>query len=161
MWKVDSLEKTLMLGGIGAGGEGDSRGWDGWMASLTRWAWVWVNSGSWWWIGRPGVLRFMGSQKVRHDWVTELTWTEFWKWRVILRILKKDNLPLQSAGIGRFLLNLAEFMAAQYLGFSYLLEALAFHVLSCWVIINYYTFTLDGIIVVRGQNGLVLYRKWA
>ena len=72
MQRVDSLEKTLMLGGIGAGGEGDNRGWDGWMASLTRWTWVWVNSGSWWWTGRPGVLRFMGSQRVRHDWVTEL-----------------------------------------------------------------------------------------
>ena len=47
--------------GLGARGEGDNRGWDGWMASLTRWAWVWMNSGSWWWTGRPGVLRFMGS----------------------------------------------------------------------------------------------------
>ena len=49
-------------------------GWDGWMASLTRWTWVWVNSGSWWWTGRPGVLRFMGSQRVGHDWATELNW---------------------------------------------------------------------------------------
>ena len=56
------------------GGEGDDRGWDGWMASLTRWTWVWVNSGSWWWTGRPGVLQSMGSQRVRHDWVTELNW---------------------------------------------------------------------------------------
>ena len=47
-----------------------------WMASLTQWMWVWVNSGSWWWTGRPGVLRFMGSQRVGHDWATELTWTE-------------------------------------------------------------------------------------
>ena len=62
--------------GFGAGREGDDRGWDGWMASLTQWTWVWVNSGSWWWTGRPGVLRFMGSQKVGHDWVTELNWTE-------------------------------------------------------------------------------------
>ena len=62
--------------GLGAGGEGDDRGCDGWMASLTRWRWVWVNSGSWWWTGRPGVLRFMGSQRVGHDWVTELNWTE-------------------------------------------------------------------------------------
>ena len=54
MWRVDSLEKTLMLRGIG------SRRWDGWMASLTWWTWVWVNSGSWWWTGRPSVLRFMG-----------------------------------------------------------------------------------------------------
>ena len=62
--------------GLGAGGEGDDRGWDVWMASLTWWIWVWVNTGSWWWTGRPGVLRFMGSQRVGHDWATELNWTE-------------------------------------------------------------------------------------
>ena len=56
-------------------------GWDGWMASPTRWTWVWVNSGSWWWTGRPDVLRFMGSQKVGHDWTTEQNWTEH-VWRV-------------------------------------------------------------------------------
>ena len=50
-------------------------GWDSWMASLTQWTWVWINSGSWWWTGRPGVLRFMGSQIVAHDWTTELNWT--------------------------------------------------------------------------------------
>ena len=48
-------------------------GWDGWMTSLTRWTWVWVDSGSWWWTGRPGMLRFMGLQRVGHDWATELT----------------------------------------------------------------------------------------
>ena len=62
--------------GLGAGGEGDDRGWDGWMASPTQWTWVWVNSGSWWWSGRPGVLWFMGSQRVGHHWTTELNWTE-------------------------------------------------------------------------------------
>ena len=56
-----------------AGGEGDDRGWDGWMAS-TQWTWVWVDSGSWWWTGRLGVLRFMGSQRVGHNWVTELNY---------------------------------------------------------------------------------------
>ena len=56
--------------------EKGTTGWDGWMASLTRWMWIWVNSGSWWWTGRPGVLRFMGSQRVRRDWATELNWTE-------------------------------------------------------------------------------------
>ena len=55
-----------------AGGEGDDRGWDGCMASPTRWTWVWVSSGTWWWTGRPGVLPSMGSQRVRHDWATEL-----------------------------------------------------------------------------------------
>ena len=74
MWRVDSLEKSLMLGGIEAGGEEDDREWDGWMASLTRWTWVWVNSRSWWWIRRPGVLQFVGSQRVGHDWATELNW---------------------------------------------------------------------------------------
>ena len=61
--------------GLGAEGEGDDRGWDGWMASLTRWTWVWVNSGSWWCTGRPGVLQFMGSQS--RTWLsdsTELNW---------------------------------------------------------------------------------------
>ena len=57
-------------------GEGDDRGWDGWMASPTQWTWVWVDFGSWWWTGRPGLLWFMGSQRVGHDWVTELNWTE-------------------------------------------------------------------------------------
>ena len=62
--------------GLGAGGKRDDRGWDGWMASPTQWTWIWVNSGSWWWTGRPGLLQFMGSQRVGHDWVTELNWTE-------------------------------------------------------------------------------------
>ena len=61
--------------GLGAGGERDDRGWDGWMASRTQWTWVWVNSGSWWWTGRPGVLRFMGLPRVDHDWATELNWS--------------------------------------------------------------------------------------
>ena len=76
MWRVDSFEKTLMLGKIEGRRRGDNRGWDGWMASLTQWTWVWVDSGSWWWTGRPGVLQFMGSQRVGHNWVTELNWTE-------------------------------------------------------------------------------------
>ena len=76
MRKADSTEKTLMLGKIEGRRKGDDRGWDGWMASPTQWTWVWVDSGSWWWTGRPGVLWLMGSQRVRHDWVTELNWTE-------------------------------------------------------------------------------------
>ena len=58
-----------------AGGEGDDREWDGWMASPTWWIWVWVSSGSWWWTGKPGMLQSMGSQTVGHDWVTKLNWT--------------------------------------------------------------------------------------
>ena len=61
-----------------ARGEGDDREWDGWRASPTQWTWVWVSSRSWWWTGRPGVLQSMGSQRVRHDWATELNWTGIW-----------------------------------------------------------------------------------
>ena len=76
MQRVDPLEKTLMLGGT-RGRRRRGRQRIRWLvASLTRWTWVWVNSGSWWWTGRPGVLRFMGSQRVRHDWATELNWTQ-------------------------------------------------------------------------------------
>ena len=73
--------ERLKTGGEGddRGGEGDDRGWDGWhhqrIASPTRWTWVWASSGSWWWTGKPGVLQSMGSQRIRHDWVTELNWT--------------------------------------------------------------------------------------
>ena len=56
-------------------GERDDRGWDDWMASLTWWTWVWANSGSCWWTGKPGILQSMGSQRVGHDWATELNWT--------------------------------------------------------------------------------------
>ena len=66
--------------GLGAGGEGNDRGWDGWMASPTRWTWVWVNSRIWWWTGRAGVLRFMESQRVGHDWATELNGHRFRVW---------------------------------------------------------------------------------
>ena len=60
-----------------AGGEGDDRGWDGWMASPSRWTWVWASSGSWWWTGKPGMLQSLWSQRVRHDWATELNWTGY------------------------------------------------------------------------------------
>ena len=74
MQRVDSLENIWCWEGLGAGGEGDNRGWDGWMVSPTRWIWIWVNSRSWWWTGRPGVLQFMGLQRVRHT--VRLNWTE-------------------------------------------------------------------------------------
>ena len=66
--------EALVYYTLRAGGEGDDRGWEGWMASPTQWTWVWVDSRSWWWTGRPGVLQFMGSQRVGHDWATKLNW---------------------------------------------------------------------------------------
>ena len=83
MRRADSFEKTLMLGKIEGRRRRDDRGWDGWMASLTQWTWVWVDSGSWWWTGRPRVLRFMESQRLGHDWVTELSWTDRHSWKRI------------------------------------------------------------------------------
>ena len=73
-----------------AGGEGDNRGWGGWMTSPTKWTWAWVNSGSWWWTGRPHALQFMGSQRVGHDWATEMT-----DW-IICVTLKMNHLPTLS-----------------------------------------------------------------
>ena len=79
LWPADAKRwlicKTLMLGKIEGGEEGDGRGWGSWMTSLTRWTWVWVNSGSWWWTGRPGILQSTGSQRVPHDSATELSST--------------------------------------------------------------------------------------
>ena len=72
-WKRPWCWETLKVGG-----EGNDRGWDSWMASLTQWTWVWVNSGYWWWTERPDVLQSVGSQRVRHDWVIELNWTQMW-----------------------------------------------------------------------------------
>ena len=77
MWRTDSLEKILVLKRLKAEGEGDNKGWDGWMASLMWWTWVWVGSGSWWWTGKPGVLQSMELQRVRHDWATELNWAVY------------------------------------------------------------------------------------
>ena len=72
MRRADSFEKTWCWERLRARREGDDRGWDGWMASPTQWTWDWVDSGSWWWTGRPGMLWSMGSQRVGHDWATEL-----------------------------------------------------------------------------------------
>ena len=80
LWPPD--EKSWLISWcwerLKAGGEGDDGGWDGWMASPTQWTWVWVNSRSWWWTGRPGVLQSMGSQRVRHNWATELIEISLW-----------------------------------------------------------------------------------
>ena len=72
MWRTDSLEKTWCWERLKAGGEGDDRRWDGWMASPTQWIWVSASSGSWWRTGKPGMLQSMGSQRIWHNWATEL-----------------------------------------------------------------------------------------
>ena len=105
-WKYNTLavwckELTHLKGlwcweRLRAGGEGDDRGWDGWMASLTQWTWVWVNSGSWWWTGRPGMLQFMGLQRLRYDWKNELNWCTkyiFILWKMLVVCLSCTSLP--------------------------------------------------------------------
>ena len=72
--ELTHLKRPWCWKSLKAGGEGDDKGWDGWMASLTQWAWVWANSGSWWWTGKPGMVQSIGSQRVGHNWVTELNW---------------------------------------------------------------------------------------
>ena len=97
--RTDSFEKTLMLGKIEAGGEGDDRGWGSWMASPSQWTWVWVNSGSWWWTRRPGVQQSVGWQRVRYEWATELNWRWYFyflpmlhSWTKMRR--RKENLEI-------------------------------------------------------------------
>ena len=74
--KLTHLKKPWCWERLKAWGEGDDRGWGGWMSSLTQWTWVWINSRSWWWTGRPGLLHSMVLRRVRHDWATQLSWTE-------------------------------------------------------------------------------------
>jgi len=95
MRRVDSLEKSLLLGGIRGRRKGDDRGWDGWMALPTRWTWVWVNSGSWWWTGRPGVLQFMGLQS--RTWLRD--WTELNATLSSLVAQMVKNLPANAGDI--------------------------------------------------------------
>ena len=87
-----------------AGGEGDNRGRDGWMASPTQWTWVWVNSGSWWCTGRPGVQQSMGSQSVWHNWATELDWLKA-EWYSVVCTHRILVFPLSVGGLlGHFYL---------------------------------------------------------
>jgi len=72
--ELTHLKRSWCWERLNAGGEWDDRGWDGWMASPTQWIWVWVNFSSWWWTGRPGMLQFMGSQRIGLDWAAELNW---------------------------------------------------------------------------------------
>ena len=77
LWESTHWKKPWCWEWLKAEGEGEGRGRDGWMASPTRWTWVWVISRSWWWTRRPSVLQSMGSQRVGHDWATELNWVQW------------------------------------------------------------------------------------
>jgi len=83
MQKLTHLKRPWCWERLKAGGEGNYRGWDGWMASPTQRTWIWVNSRSWWWTGRPGLMQSMGLQRVGHDWATELNWIDWKRWDVV------------------------------------------------------------------------------
>ena len=89
LWPLDA--KNWLTGGDPNAGKDWRReekgmtGWDGWMASLTQWTGVWVNSGSWWWTGKPGMLQSMGSQRIGHDWAAELI-----VWKSHLQLHQKE-----------------------------------------------------------------------
>ena len=93
--KLTHWKRLWCWEGLGAGGEGDDREWDGWMASPTQWIWVWVNPMSWWRTGKCGMLQSIGSQRVGHNWVTKLNWTEsLWLWITTnWKILQEMGIP--------------------------------------------------------------------
>ena len=97
LWPLDAknwlIGKDLDFGKDWKWEEKGTTGWDGWMASLTQWAWVWVNSRSWWWTGRPGLLQSMGSQRVRPNWATELNWIIYWVTTLFAQILPPCTWP--------------------------------------------------------------------
>ena len=96
-WPPDAkswlLKRSWCWERLRVGGEGDNRGWDGWMASPTQWIWVWVGSESWWWTRRPGMMQFMGLQRVGHDWATELNWGHLKLFRLQSHSSSKTQVP--------------------------------------------------------------------
>ena len=99
-WRADSFAKTIMLGKTEGGRRGDDRGWDGWMASPTQWTWVWAESGSWWWIGKTGMLQSMGSQSQTRlsDWTEQMVIVAVF---TIAKIWKQLKCPLRDKWINR------------------------------------------------------------
>ena len=93
-----------------AGGEADDRGWDGWMASPTRWTWVWASSRSWWWTGKPRMMQSMGLQSVRWDWATELT-----DWLEVLVTEARQGKEIKSIQTGREEVKLSLFQMTWYI----------------------------------------------
>ena len=97
--RTDAFERPWCWERLKARKEGDNKGWDALIASPTKWTWVWISSGSWRWTGRPGVLKSMGSQRVRHDWATEMNWTDMSSICSIEEIFRLHNAKLYSMHI--------------------------------------------------------------
>ena len=99
MQKLTHLKRPWCWERLKAGREEAKRRWGGYMASLTQWIWVWASSRNWWWTGKPGVLQSMGSQRVGHNWVTEVNWT--WRKEECKRYSHQgyESLSLMEAGL--------------------------------------------------------------
>ena len=133
------------------------------MASLTQWTWVWVNSGSWWWTGRPGVLRFMGSQRVGHDWATELNWTEL-NWTIYIIIIRKiDHTSSPSPRLNVFSFFLLELLLFSLMSNYFVTPWTVAHQALCpWDFPGKNTgvschFLLQGIFLTQGSNSGLLH----
>ena len=133
------------------GREGDDRGWDGWMASPTHWTWVWVNSGSWWWTRKPGVLQSMGLQRVRHDRATGLNWTVFLEISCFFHDpTDVSNLISGSSAFSKSSLNICKFMVHILLKPG--LENFEHYFASVWNECNRVKWALFGIVFLWGWN---------
>ena len=114
VWRTVSLEKTQMLERLKAGGGGDDRGWDGWMASPTQWTRVWANSRNWWWIGKPGVLQSMGSQS--QTWLSDRTELRVWTYlEIFFHNISSQRSMLFHQGIIIYLLTIVNICYADSL----------------------------------------------
>ena len=121
MRRTDFWKRPWCWERLKAGGQGDDRGWEGWMASPTQWTWVWVNSGSWWCTGRPGVLQSVGLQRVGHDWATELNWTEHIS-LTYHSLPSRDIMPFQTSYKKSYKSSLSLCTAVKYFASMYLIS---------------------------------------
>ena len=147
--KLQYLKRPWCWERLKAGGEGDDRGRDGWMASLTQWTWVWVNSESWWWTGGPGVLRSMGLQRVGHNWATELNWITHEVGTSIIPILLMRKVRLKE--MKKLLVSRHFYQLTQYLNTKFCLPKRCFSPLWEWEVTEGTRLWLLLLLLISGE----------
>ena len=154
MWRTD-WKRPCCGERLQAGGEVDNRGWDSWMASPTRWTWVWASPKSWWWTEKPGVLQSMESQRVGHDWATELTeWLQNWYFLSFGAILHNSYIQMNvilSSGFSCLGFDLTSVLTSE-VNFSHLI----FNILSVLLLER----LCDTIFLDRENHPLRLFYFW-